>query len=51
MSLPVLAVMPAYRPDAHLAERAAALRAVGFAGVVAVDDGTSTRWPRSTAAR
>ena len=40
MSLPVLAVMPAYRPDAHLAERAAALRAVGFAGVVAVDDGS-----------
>ena len=40
MSLPVLAVMPAYRPDARLADRAAALLAAGFAGVVAVDDGS-----------
>ena len=40
MSLPVLAVMPAYRPDARLADRAAELLAAGFAGVVAVDDGS-----------
>lgn len=40
MKLPIVAIMPAYKPDARLASRAAALLAAGFASVVVVDDGS-----------
>jgi glycosyltransferase involved in cell wall biosynthesis len=40
MSLPLLAVMPAYKPDARLSGRVEAMLAADFAGVVVVDDGS-----------
>ena len=37
MSLPLLVVMPAYKPDARLPGRAEAMLSADFAGVVVVD--------------
>lgn len=47
----IACVMPAYRPDVNLAERVAALQAVGFSTVVVVDDGSGAEFEdRFTAA-
>ncbi len=40
MREPMACVVPAYKPDGRLPERVAALRDVGFAHVVVVDDGS-----------
>ncbi len=44
MKAPVACVIPAYKPDARLPERVAALRAVGFAHAVVVDDGSGSEY-------